>query len=132
VKAGRIFSKLWLPVVVLVVIAIVGYGVNAVHHMSDAITNPAAKSSIPATLVQINPKNVTYEVFGFERVTTQTVGGGVDLLVNCVGGNEHEVCRAGLNDVLQAVAPPVSGGALQHVQDCLLIAVVVRTGRCAG
>jgi hypothetical protein len=61
-----------------------------------------------------------------------TVGGGVDLLVNCVGGNEHEVSRAGLNDVLQAVAPPVSGGALQHVQDCLLIAVVVRTGRCAG
>jgi Mycobacterium membrane protein len=63
-NTGRVFSKLWLPAVVLVVIAIVSYGVNAVRHMSDAITNPPAKSSIPATVVQINPKNVTYEVFG--------------------------------------------------------------------
>ncbi len=62
-NTGRVFSKLWLPAVVLVVIAIVSYGVNAVRHMSDAITNPPAKSSIPATVVQINPKNVTYEVF---------------------------------------------------------------------
>jgi hypothetical protein len=67
VKAGRVFSKLWLPAVVLVVIAIVSYGVNAVRHMSEAITNPPAKSSIPATVVQINPKNVTYEVFGTLR-----------------------------------------------------------------
>jgi hypothetical protein len=67
VKAGRVFSKLWLPAVVLVVIAIVSYGVNAVRHMSDAITNPPAKSSIPPTVVQINPKNVTYEVFGTLR-----------------------------------------------------------------
>jgi Mycobacterium membrane protein len=68
-EPGRVFSKLWLPAVVLVVIAIVSYGVNAVRDMSDAITNPPAKSAIPATVVQINPKNVTYEVFG-------TLGGG--------------------------------------------------------
>jgi hypothetical protein len=61
---SRIFSKLWLPAVVLAVIAIVSYGVNAVRHMSEAITNPPVTSSIPATVVQINPKNVTYEVFG--------------------------------------------------------------------
>src|SRR5260370_18140420 len=67
VKTVRVFSKLWLPAVVLVVIAIVSYGVNAVRHMSEAITNPPAKSSIPATVVQINPKNVTYEVFGTLR-----------------------------------------------------------------
>jgi hypothetical protein len=63
-NSGRIFSKLWLPVVVLVVIAIVSYGVNAVRQMSEAITNPPDKSSIPASVVQINPKTVTYEVFG--------------------------------------------------------------------
>jgi hypothetical protein len=68
-NTGRIFSKLWLPAVALIVIAIVSYGVNAVRHMSDAITNPPVTSSIPATVVQINPKNVTYEVFG-------TLGGG--------------------------------------------------------
>ena len=63
-KAGRVFSKLWLPAVVLVVIAIVSYGVNTVRHLSEAITNPPAIGSIPATVVQINPKNVTYAVFG--------------------------------------------------------------------
>jgi Mycobacterium membrane protein len=61
---SRILGKLWLPAVVLVVIAIVSYGVNTVRHLSNAITNPPVTSSIPATVVQINPKNVTYEVFG--------------------------------------------------------------------
>jgi hypothetical protein len=64
VKPGRVFSKLWLPAVVLAVIAIISYGVNTVRHMSEAITNPPVTSSIPATVVQSNPKNVTYEVFG--------------------------------------------------------------------
>ena len=68
-NTGRVFSKLWLPAVALIVMAIVGYGVNSVRHMSEAITNPPVTSSIPATVVQINPKNVTYEVFG-------TLGGG--------------------------------------------------------
>jgi hypothetical protein len=63
-NTGRVFSKLWLPAVVLVVIAIVGYGVNTVRHMSQAITNPPVTGTIPATVVQINPKDVTYEVFG--------------------------------------------------------------------
>ena len=61
---SRIFGKLWLPVIVLAVIAIVSYGVNTVRHLNDAITNPSTASAIPATVVQINPKNVTYEVFG--------------------------------------------------------------------
>jgi Mycobacterium membrane protein len=68
-NAGRLFSKLWLPVVILVVGAVVFYGVNTVRHLSDAISNPPVTHSIPATVVQINPKNVTYEVFG-------TLGGG--------------------------------------------------------
>ena len=63
-NAGGILSKLWLPAVVLVVIGIVGFGVSTVRHLSEAITNPPDTSSIPATVVQINPKNATYEVFG--------------------------------------------------------------------
>jgi hypothetical protein len=61
---GRIFSNLWLPAVILVVAVIVVYGVNTVRHASEAISNPAVTPTIPATVVQINPKNVTYEVFG--------------------------------------------------------------------
>jgi hypothetical protein len=68
-RANGVFSKLWLPLVVLIVIGIVGFGVNTVRHMSELITNPAAKNPIPPTVVEINPKNVTYEVFG-------TLGGG--------------------------------------------------------
>jgi len=41
----------------------------------------------------------------------RAVGGRVDLLVHRVRRNENEVSRTRLNDVLQAVAPPVSGGA---------------------
>jgi hypothetical protein len=61
----------------------------------------------------------------------RSLGGRVDLLVHGVRRNEDEVSRAGLDNMLQAVAPTVSGGAFQHVQDRLLIAVVVRTGRRA-
>ena len=66
---SRIFGKLWLPVVVIAVIAVVSYGVNTVRHLNGAITDPPSASAIPATVVEINPKNVTYEVFG-------SLGGG--------------------------------------------------------
>jgi hypothetical protein len=48
--AGRIFGKIWLPVVILVVAAVVFYGVNTVRHLSEAISNPPVTHSIPATL----------------------------------------------------------------------------------
>lgn len=63
-KTGRLFSKLWLPAVVLVAIGVVSYGVSTARHLNEAITNPPSLSAIPATVVEINPKNVTYEVFG--------------------------------------------------------------------
>jgi uncharacterized membrane protein YdfJ with MMPL/SSD domain len=52
-NTGRLFSKLWLPAVALVMIAIIAYGVNKVRHASDAISYPPSTSSIPATVVQI-------------------------------------------------------------------------------
>jgi hypothetical protein len=88
-KTSRIVSKLWLPAVILVVVAIVSYGVDTVRHMSEAITNPPAKSSIPATVVQINPKNVTYEVFG-------TLGGGLKVTYADLDSQPIEVTLASL------------------------------------
>ena len=63
-RTAGLASKLWLPVVALVMLAVVGYGVTSVRHASDAISHPPTTSSIPATVVQINPKNVTYELYG--------------------------------------------------------------------
>lgn len=63
-NVAKIVGALWLPVVIVVVAGLVGYGVNAVRQKSQLITNPPADDSIPATVVQINPKNITYEVFG--------------------------------------------------------------------
>ena len=55
-KPAGIFGKLWLPAVVLVVFAIVGYGVNTVRHASQAITNPPAmepyRAAVGATIEQ--------------------------------------------------------------------------------
>ncbi|OBH14656.1 hypothetical protein A5694_12215, partial [Mycolicibacter sinensis] len=45
-------------------IAFVALGVSRVQGMSQAISHPPAAGSIPATVVQINPKTITYEVFG--------------------------------------------------------------------
>ena len=51
-NAGRLFSKLWLPAVVLVVIGVVSYGVNTARHLNEAITDPPATNPIPATVVR--------------------------------------------------------------------------------
>jgi hypothetical protein len=60
----RILANLWTPAVILAVLAIGGYGVNTVRGMSANISHPPVTSAIPATVIQINPKNVTYEAFG--------------------------------------------------------------------
>jgi hypothetical protein len=88
-STGGLFGKLWLPAVALVVIAIVGYGVNTVRHASQAITNPPATGTIPATVVQINPKNVTYEVFG-------TLGSGGKVTYADLNSEPIEVTLASL------------------------------------
>ena len=46
--AGRLFSKLWLPVVALVVAVIVSFGLNPVRRLSEVISNPPeTKSFLP-------------------------------------------------------------------------------------
>jgi MmpS family membrane protein len=61
---GSILGKLWRPAVILAVLVVVAYGVHAVRASNEAISHPAATKTIPATVVEINPKNVTYEAFG--------------------------------------------------------------------
>lgn len=63
-KAKKLVSRFWLFGVLLGVIAAAGYGVSVVEKMSDAISYPPPPPSIPPTVVEVNPKNVTYEVFG--------------------------------------------------------------------
>jgi len=58
-------------------------------------------------------------------------GGGVDLLVNHMGRNEDEVAGACLGDMFQTFTPAVPGRTADHVQDGLLIAVVMRACRRA-
>jgi Mycobacterium membrane protein len=61
---GRFLEKTWRPAVILAVLAVVAYGVNTIRHNNESISHPATPSTIPATVVQINPKTVTYEAFG--------------------------------------------------------------------
>jgi hypothetical protein len=88
-NTSGIVGKLWLPAVVLIVVGAVTYGVNMVRHSSDAITNPPGGSSIPATVVQINPKNVTYQVFG-------SLGGGGKVTYANLDSQPIEVTLASL------------------------------------
>lgn len=60
----RVLGKLWLPLVILAIVLVAGYGVLEVRGLSADISSPPTASSIPHTVVQINPKNVVYEVFG--------------------------------------------------------------------
>jgi hypothetical protein len=60
----RILGKTWQLIVILAVLAIAGYCVNMVRSMSEHISHPPVTHSIPATVIQINPKHVVYEAFG--------------------------------------------------------------------
>src|SRR5258707_5450231 len=50
----------------------------------------------------------------------RALGGCVDLLMHSVGGNENEVSRTRLCDLLQTITPPIPRRAFQNVHDWLL------------
>ncbi|BBX62252.1 putative membrane protein, MmpS [Mycobacterium saskatchewanense] len=60
----KVVGGIWLPTVVLAVVLVTGYGIGMVRRNSEAISHPPSPSSLPPTIVEINPKDVTYEVFG--------------------------------------------------------------------
>ena len=59
-----ILGKIWQPAVIVAVLVVVAYGVHTIRGSNEGISHPAATKTIPATVVEINPKNVTYEAFG--------------------------------------------------------------------
>lgn len=85
----RVLGKLWRPAVILAVLAVVAYGVQTVRSNSERISHPASTSTIPATVVPINPKNVTYEGFG-------SLGGGGKVVYANLDSQPIEVRLAGL------------------------------------
>ena len=84
-----VLGKLWRPAVVVAVLAIVGYAVHTVRGNNENISHPPAPSTIPATVVQINPKNVTYEAYG-------TLGGGGRVVYANLDSQPIEVTLASL------------------------------------
>lgn len=44
-QAGRILGALWMPLVAVIVIAVVGFGVNRIREKSQAISHPADDAS---------------------------------------------------------------------------------------
>lgn len=85
----RALGKLWRPAVILAVLAVVAYGVNTIRGNNESISHPAMPSTIPATVVQINPKNVTYEAFG-------NLGGGGKVVYANLDSQPVEVGLASL------------------------------------
>lgn len=85
----RALASLWRPLVILAVLTVVAYGVQKVRAANDGISNPATTKSLPATVVQINPKNVRYEAYG-------TLGGGGKVVYANLDSQPVEVRLAAL------------------------------------
>lgn len=64
VSPVRLLGSSWMALVSLFVVTAAGFEVQRIRAESHAITHPSDIRPIPATVVQINPKNVTYELFG--------------------------------------------------------------------
>jgi MmpS family membrane protein len=60
---GRTLKKLWIPLVLIVVLAISGLVVSRLHKMF-ASTDLNANSGAGIEIVQFNPKVLVYEVWG--------------------------------------------------------------------
>lgn len=63
-RGGRIIGNLWPFVVAAIMVGVGSFGVIRIRHMNDLILSPPVTDTIAATVRQINPKDVTYEVFG--------------------------------------------------------------------
>ncbi|MGV0594295.1 MmpS family transport accessory protein [Mycolicibacterium porcinum] len=62
-RSHRLASRLWLPMLCLVVLATAGTAINSAHGVfgsEDRTHSPGGQFAI----VQFNPKRITYEVFG--------------------------------------------------------------------
>jgi hypothetical protein len=62
-RTRRLADRAWLPILVIAVVVVAAVAIKSLHGIfgsDDRTQSPAAKFAI----VQFNPKNITYEVFG--------------------------------------------------------------------
>ena len=70
VPVGRVLKKVWIPVVLVVVLAISGLVVSRLHRMfASQDLNAGAGAGIE--IVQFNPKILIYDVFGSPGTSAQ-------------------------------------------------------------
>jgi hypothetical protein len=85
----HVLGELWLAAVIVAVLVVVDYGVHTIRGNNEGISHPATTSTIPATVVEINPKNITYEAFG-------SLGGGGKVVYANLDSQPIEVRLASL------------------------------------
>jgi hypothetical protein len=111
----RLVTKLWLPTLVVVVVAVAGFIINAAHGVfgSDDRTRGSGNSF---SIAQFNPKHIKYEIFGdlsgWGRVSYWDVNSkpiAVDLTMLPWTHTETTVLTTATADVTAQVAGPNIG-----------------------
>ncbi len=70
VSAGRVLKRIWIPLVLIIVLAVSGLVVSRLHKMfASKDLNAGAGAGIE--IVQFNPKVMVYDVFGSSGATAQ-------------------------------------------------------------
>ena len=111
----RLVSKVWLPTVVVVVVAVAGSIINSAHGLfgSDDRTRGSGNRF---SIAQFNPKHITYEIFGdlngWGRVSYWDVNStpvAVDLVTLPWTHTEVTVLTTATGDITAQVAGPNIG-----------------------
>jgi hypothetical protein len=70
IPAGRVLKRVWIPLLLIVVLAVSGLVVSRLHKMfASADLNAGAGAGIE--IVQFNPKVMVYDVYGSPGTTAQ-------------------------------------------------------------
>jgi hypothetical protein len=70
IPAGRVLKRVWIPLVLVIVLAVSGLVVSRLHKMfASADLNAGAGAGIE--IVQFNPKVMVYDVYGAPGTTAQ-------------------------------------------------------------
>jgi Mycobacterium membrane protein len=70
IPVGRVLRKLWIPLLLVVVLAVSGVVVSRLHRMF-ASTDLNANAGAGVEIVQFNPKIMVYDVYGSPGTTAQ-------------------------------------------------------------
>ena len=100
----RILKKVWIPVVLVVVLAVSGVMVTRLHKVFGSQDLNAAGVSVK--IVQFNPKILLYEVFG-------PAGSAAKIVYLDADANTHEVDVAlPWSETISTTLPSVSGNIM--------------------